>query len=558
MNINQSIQKFIHNGISFAENESDQNQIITTNYLSILVVIICIVGSTLSYIDKYTIAFYSYLGFFFVQFIVFYLQHTGKNLISKLILSFLPQLFLVVPLYFSKNASQLYVDHFHVLVAVSIIPLLLFQSKKESHYLTCGILYSLMFVLIYDTVFGFNSSPNVKFETLNSEFIRFKLRQLMFYGIVVGGYLVKIRLSQHFEAKLNENNSKLLEKNIQIKEIADAIQAQNEEMHSQQEEMRSQNEELQNQQAEIIRINSQTSAYTEVLMELTKSKSLKKGDLQSNVAEICKRASDASGAEKLSVWEYDRRINSIKCKNLYDATLNSHIGGIELTARNFPDFFEVLHKEQIIVANNAFENKATNCLTYSYLSSSQISAILISPYFVNGDLFGVVFFETLKPNHNWSLEDIAFIKSLADLVSLSYESAERKKAEDRIRIQKEEIISKNVELQAQQDKIKAINENLEKRILERTSLLDKKNSQLQEYTYVNSHLLRGPLCRILGIIYLLENDLIQDNSVDFLVHLKESASELDDMVKKITRNLEKEHPISAEDILIHSNESFVQ
>jgi hypothetical protein len=69
---------------------------------------------------------------------------------------------------------------------------------------------------------------------------------------------------------------------------------------------------------------------------------------------------------------------------------------------------------------------------------------------------------------------------------------------------------------------------------------------------VNSHLLRGPLCRILGIIYLVENNLIEDSSVDFIEHLKESASELDEMVKKITRNLEKDQPISASDSLVQS------
>ena len=56
---------------------------------------------------------------------------------------------------------------------------------------------------------------------------------------------------------------------------------------------------------------------------------------------------------------------------------------------------------------------------------------------------------------------------------------------------------------------------------------------------INSHLLRGPLCRILGLIHLVDHTEIQTKEKDLIDHLKTSAEELDEVVKKINSAIEK-------------------
>ncbi len=65
--------------------------------------------------------------------------------------------------------------------------------------------------------------------------------------------------------------------------------------------------------------------------------------------------------------------------------------------------------------------------------------------------------------------------------------------------------------------------------------LKAKNKQLQELSSDQSHLVRAPLARILGIIELLQNiDLEPSEKGELISHLKSSGEELDDALKDIS------------------------
>lgn len=78
-----------------------------------------------------------------------------------------------------------------------------------------------------------------------------------------------------------------------------------------------------------------------------------------------------------------------------------------------------------------------------------------------------------------------------------------------------------------------MNELLEQRVKERTAELQSRNEQLTEYAFINSHLLRSPVSKILGLINLLEVDRHGDPKV-MMNHLKIACDDLDAIVKKIT------------------------
>lgn len=78
-----------------------------------------------------------------------------------------------------------------------------------------------------------------------------------------------------------------------------------------------------------------------------------------------------------------------------------------------------------------------------------------------------------------------------------------------------------------------MNELLEQRVKERTVELQNRNEQLTEYAFINSHLLRSPVSKILGLINLLEVDQHGDPK-EMMHHLKVACDDLDAIVKKIT------------------------
>jgi len=96
----------------------------------------------------------------------------------------------------------------------------------------------------------------------------------------------------------------------------------------------------------------------------------------------------------------------------------------------------------------------------------------------------------------------------------------------------------NNKLKEALDEIKSINENLEQRVRARTLDLEEKNKRLTEYAFINSHVLRAPLCRLMGLVQLLELSKMRDLEPDLLKYLKHSGDELDAVVKRINLAIE--------------------
>ena len=114
---------------------------------------------------------------------------------------------------------------------------------------------------------------------------------------------------------------------------------------------------------------------------------------------------------------------------------------------------------------------------------------------------------------------------------------ERKNAE--INNQNEELKSQQETLRVQSDKIAELNTLLEQRVHERTKELLLKNKKLEDYAHYNSHNIRGPLARILGLIHLWETENIRPSEKeDMLQRIQDSAKELDEMVRKVNQMLE--------------------
>jgi hypothetical protein len=67
---------------------------------------------------------------------------------------------------------------------------------------------------------------------------------------------------------------------------------------------------------------------------------------------------------------------------------------------------------------------------------------------------------------------------------------------------------------------------------ERAFEVENKNRSLAEYAFINAHMFRGPLCRIIGLINLMEKEPDQ-YPTDQPAQLKSIAQEIDQRVKEI-------------------------
>ncbi len=117
--------------------------------------------------------------------------------------------------------------------------------------------------------------------------------------------------------------------------------------------------------------------------------------------------------------------------------------------------------------------------------------------------------------------------------------ADKHELEEKVKERTSEILKMNSEIKQQAEEIKAINDNLEKLVLERTKELDRKNKALQEAAFINAHNLRSPVASILGLIHLIKKLNWTPQDKEYIDHLDQSANRLDEVVNTISEAIDK-------------------
>lgn len=105
----------------------------------------------------------------------------------------------------------------------------------------------------------------------------------------------------------------------------------------------------------------------------------------------------------------------------------------------------------------------------------------------------------------------------------------------RIEVLKREIMMfmQNINNNIASVDVKTSDEGIIKELETLKSILKSQNDAIEKYCYLNSHKVRGPLCRIMGLLELF-NDADQTINKEILSHLKTSAQDLDQITKEIS------------------------
>lgn len=103
-----------------------------------------------------------------------------------------------------------------------------------------------------------------------------------------------------------------------------------------------------------------------------------------------------------------------------------------------------------------------------------------------------------------------------------------------------ELQALNEELTASNESVNELNENLEQLVKERTDKIKHQLDQLKKYAFMNSHGLRAPLARMLGLLNLLKREQDEKVAKELLEYLHQSSTELDNVIKQMNGVLEKE------------------
>ena len=166
--------------------------------------------------------------------------------------------------------------------------------------------------------------------------------------------------------------------------------------------------------------------FIDAIEVLSKSESLREGDVEQSLKEILKLATEALGCQRANAWIFNEDMTVLE--SLMSYVKKGMVYNVEsaLNKKDLPEYFKGLVKNEIIVSDDAVNEELNHELVDLYLNPNEIKSMIDIPIRSEGKMIGVVCFEQTNKYRNWTAEDKKFTQSLAQLISIALESNKKK------------------------------------------------------------------------------------------------------------------------------------
>jgi tetratricopeptide (TPR) repeat protein len=279
--------------------------------------------------------------------------------------------------------------------------------------------------------------------------------------------------------------------------------------------------------------NVKLEDHMSTLVQFSKNRSISIGNLSRAAKDIVSITANKLNTSQVSIWIYQEENMSIRTIACYNREKDQYLEPAVLFFDDAPTYFDAVKKQHTIIADDARNHPLTKEFNENYFIPNNIYSLLDVTFFLDGKLKGLLCCEHQHELRTWTAEDKLFVRSVADIITLSFRTAQRLEYEKYIKEQNRQIAS--------------MNQDLEERVQQRTQELEAQNKKLAEYAFINSHLLRGPLSRILGLINVIDQEH-NPKETELISLLRRSGNELDEIVKKITETLNEGEYLSVEEL----------
>ncbi len=162
-----------------------------------------------------------------------------------------------------------------------------------------------------------------------------------------------------------------------------------------------------------------TQRHFELILKLNKTSFVEKNSLNDIFNVITESIVEGLDIDRASYWKFKE--NKLKCINLYDNQAKAHLTHNDIQQRDLPVYFQALSDGIAIVADDVMTNEYTHELKENYLIPLGITDMLDLPIRENGKVTGVLCCEHRDSPRIWNESDLAFAKSVADILALMLE-----------------------------------------------------------------------------------------------------------------------------------------
>ncbi|MFC6825582.1 GAF domain-containing protein [Halopelagius fulvigenes] len=152
------------------------------------------------------------------------------------------------------------------------------------------------------------------------------------------------------------------------------------------------------------------------VVELSTDERITDGDFETGKRTITETAAETLDVDRVGIWLFEDGNSVLRCADLYERSADAHAEGEELTAADYPTYFEALEAHRSLAAEDARTDPRTAELAEAYLEPLEIGSVLDATIRSNGGVVGVVCHEHVGEPREWFADERRFAGELADQV----------------------------------------------------------------------------------------------------------------------------------------------
>jgi PAS domain S-box-containing protein len=266
---------------------------------------------------------------------------------------------------------------------------------------------------------------------------------------------------------------------------------------------------------------------------LLKLANIPEQDLDSLFKLITEQDSEVLNVAQVGIGFFNHDNSEIVCRDLFIKAKKTHEAGHSLKIRDYPHYFKAMENSRILAANNSLSDMRICEFAESYLKPKDINSIMHVPIRLHGQMIGIICHEHIGPAREWTSAEQDFAASVADMIALKLEAAERIKAEQAL-----EKLNKDLEAAVQE--------------------LSRSNRQLQDFVHIAAHDLKTPV-RGIGTLadWIISDygDRFDEQGYEQIRLLKARVIRIDKLIdgmlqySKLSRTKEKEQQVDLNSML---------
>ncbi len=152
--------------------------------------------------------------------------------------------------------------------------------------------------------------------------------------------------------------------------------------------------------------------------------------IDSIIKYITETATSITKCDRVSYWRY--REKTIICECIYHAENQSFGKKIILKKADYPVHTQKIKQGIQLYKDDVNKDTENNEFYESYYRVYNIKSAIDTPILLNGELLGVLSFETTNEQRNWDQEDLTFARTIADILSLAVATQKQFEAEKKL------------------------------------------------------------------------------------------------------------------------------